>query len=199
MCFRNTLLQSYREKFEAVITAAELVASPSCALSDEAKRTLVQSKVDALPAVKKDDATGLRIDFSLENEDTGEVWWGDVTAVHPGAETYQDKELKHLCARQIAAHVSDVFLGPDPIKLDPSPLLVERTNAKISKYSRLVTTVNWHLWRRTCWSGLYNNFVLNASWLERAPMASLLWTLYEISAASSSQTCSLLWLQVVGK
>lgn len=130
--------KSYREKFEAVITAAELVASPSCALSDEAKRTLVQSKVDALPAVKKDDATGLRIDFSLENEDTGEVWWGDVTAVHPGAETYQDKELKHLCARQIAAHVSDVFLGPDPIKLDPSPLLVERTNAKISKYSRLV-------------------------------------------------------------
>ena len=28
--------KSYREKFEAVITAAELVASPSCALSDEA-------------------------------------------------------------------------------------------------------------------------------------------------------------------
>jgi hypothetical protein len=115
--------------------------------------------------------------------------------------TYQDKELKHLCARQIAAHVSDVFLGPDPIKLDPSPLLVERTNAKISKYSRLVHVGKKQFGekKRKQAPKFTNNFVLNASWLERAPMASLLWTLYEISAASSSQTCSLLWLQVVGK
>ena len=82
--------------------------------------------------------TGLRIDISLENESTGETVWGDVTAVHTAAESYQDKEIKNLCARHISAHVSDVFLGPDPFKLDPSPTLVERTNAKISKYSRLV-------------------------------------------------------------
>ena len=136
--FPKYVSKNYREKFDEVIAATELVASPTCALSEEAKRALVTSKVDALPAVKRDDTTGLRIDIALENETTGETWWGDVTAVHTGAESYQDKELKTLCARQIAAQVSDAILVPDPFKLDPSPLLVDRTAAKISKYSRLV-------------------------------------------------------------
>jgi hypothetical protein len=138
LIFPKFVSKDYRERFDAVIAATELVASPTCELSGENKRALVKSKVDALPAVRRDDVTGLRVDFSLENEVTGETWWGDVTAVHTGAETYQDKELKSLCARQIAAHVSDAVLVPDAFKLDPSPLLVERTSAKISKYSRLV-------------------------------------------------------------
>jgi hypothetical protein len=136
--FPKNVSKPYREKFDEVIAVTELVASPSCVLSEEAKRTLVQSKVDALPSVNREDATGLRIDIALENETTGETYWGDVTAVHTGSESYRDKELKSLCARQIAAQVSESILVPDPFKLDPSPLLVDRTTAKISKYSRLV-------------------------------------------------------------
>ena len=136
--FPKYVSAKYRERFDEVISAAELVASPTCGLSDEAKRALVQAKVDALPSVRREDVTGLRVDFSLENETTGETWWGDVTAVHTGAESYQDKELKSLAARQISAQVSDSLLVPDPFKSDPSPLLIERTSAKISKYSRLV-------------------------------------------------------------
>jgi hypothetical protein len=136
--FPKYVSKKYREKFDEVIAATHLVASPSCALSPEAKQLLVKTKVDALPAVKHDDVTGLRIDIALENETTGETWWSDVTAVHTGAKSYQDKELKSLCTRQIAAHVSESILVPDPFKLDPSPLLVDRTAAKLSKYSRLV-------------------------------------------------------------
>jgi len=61
---------------------------------------------------------------------TGETWWSDVTAVHPGSASYRDRELNSLCARQIASQVSEAILVPDPFKLD-------RTQAKISKYSRL--------------------------------------------------------------
>ena len=43
-----------------------------------------------------------------------------------------------LSARQIVAHVSDAILVPDPFKLDPSPSLIDRSAAKISKYSRLL-------------------------------------------------------------
>jgi len=136
--FPKQVSKNYRERFDEVVAAADFVASTACSLPDEAKRALVQAKVDALPEVKRDDVTGLRIDISLENETTGETWWGDVTAVHTGAESYQDRELKSLVSRRIAAQVSESLVVPDPFKLDPSPLLVDRTAAKISKYSRLV-------------------------------------------------------------
>ena len=114
------------------------MASPACELSVEAKRAFVQTKIDALPSVSREDTKGLRIDIALENETTGETVWGDVTSVHPGSESYADHELKSLCTRQIAAVVSDAILVPDPFKLDPSPNLIDRCTAKISKYSRLV-------------------------------------------------------------
>jgi len=136
--FPKYVSKPFRAKFDEVIAATELVASPTCDLTAEAKRALVQSKVDALPAVAREDTTGLRIDIAIENVTTGETKWVDVTLVHTGAESYQDKELKSLCVRQIAAQVSPSLLVPDPFKLDPSPLLVEKTTAKISKYSRLV-------------------------------------------------------------
>ena len=83
--------KAYREKFDEVIAATELVASPSCELSEEAKKKLVQSKVDALPTAKREDVTGLRIDIAIENEATGETKWADVTAVHTGAESYRTR------------------------------------------------------------------------------------------------------------
>jgi hypothetical protein len=136
--FPKYVSKEYREKFDEVIAVTELVASPDCELSVEAKRALVLAKIDALPSVKREDMKGLRIDFSLENQSTGETVWGDVTTLHPGAESYVAQELKSLAARQISAQVSEAIMVPDPFKLDPSPLLIDRCAAKISKYSRLV-------------------------------------------------------------
>ena len=62
----------------------------------------------------------------------------DVTVVHTGAESYQAKELKAASSRQITASTSSSLAVPDPFQFDPSPLLMERTSAKVEKYSRLV-------------------------------------------------------------
>jgi len=119
--FPKHVSKEYREKFAEVVAAAEAVAAPGCELTEEAKRALVRSKVDALPAPKAEDATGLRIDLALENATTGETWWVDVTAVHTGAESYQDKELKHLSSKNIAESISQATAMVDPLKLDQAP------------------------------------------------------------------------------
>ena len=136
--FPRNVSKVYRGMFNAVMNAIELVASPACAMDEAAKYAYVQTRIDALPSVKKEDTTGLRIDVSIENEVTGETRWVDVTAVHTGSPSYQDKELKTIRNRQITAQVSSKMLVPDPLKLDPSPTLVERTTAKNEKYARLL-------------------------------------------------------------
>ena len=128
----------YKERFQSVLQAVDLVASPACTLDAAAKQALVQARIDALPAPKRDDTTGLRIDLTLEDESTGETRWVDVTAVHTAAASYVDKELKALTARQVTSCVAASLALPDPFKSDPSPTLVERTTAKFEKYSRLV-------------------------------------------------------------
>ena len=120
------------------MNAIELVASPSCSMDDAAKHAFVQSEINALPANNRDDVTGLRIDLSLENVDTAETKWIDVTAVHTGAESYQDKELKAVSTRQVAGSLAANLSVPDPLRSDPSPLLLERTTAKNEKYARLL-------------------------------------------------------------
>src|SRR6185437_5304859 len=112
--------------------------SPSCALDEVAKLALVRGKIDALPAPKKEDLTGLRLDLTLENAATGEVRWVDVTAAHTGAESYKEKELKAIQARQVAATFSSSLALPDPGLTDPSPTLLERCATKNEKYCRLV-------------------------------------------------------------
>lgn len=136
--FPKCATKLYKERFLSVLQAVEFVASPSCTLDAAAKQAYVQLRIDALPAPKRDDTTGLRIDLSLEDEATGEARWVDVTAVHTGAESYRDKELKALLARQLTAGISSSLAAPDPFKADPSPTLVERTTTKSEKYSRLV-------------------------------------------------------------
>src|SRR6185437_8584513 len=128
----------YKEKFEAVLKAVEFVASPECKLDDPAKQAHVRQLIDALPAPKKEDSTGLRLDLTLENEVTGETKWIDVTAAHTGAETYRDKELKALAARKVGEGIATTLALPDPFKTEPSPTLLERCIVKTEKYSRLV-------------------------------------------------------------
>jgi hypothetical protein len=136
--FPKYVSKLYRDKFNEVMNAIDLVASPSCAMDEAAKHAYVQARIDQLPVAKREDHTGLRIDLAVENEDTGECKWVDVTVVHTGAESYQDKELKAVNARQIAAKLTDNLALPDPMKADPSPMLLERTTAKNQKYSRLL-------------------------------------------------------------
>ena len=45
----------YRDRVNAVVNAVELISSPSCAMSDAEKRDYVQTRIDALPAVSKEE------------------------------------------------------------------------------------------------------------------------------------------------
>jgi hypothetical protein len=130
--------QLYRDQFNAILNAIDLVTSPACTMDEPTKQAYVQQRIDALPPSSPDDSTGLRIDVSLENEETGETKWIDVTVVHTGAESYQAKELKAVSSRQITANIASSLSVPDPFQFEPSPLLVERTSAKVEKYSRLI-------------------------------------------------------------
>ena len=138
--FPKRIDKRYQDQFNAVLNAIELVASSACDMTEAAKYAYVQARIDQLPLVKKEDAVGLRIDVSLENEETGEARWVDVTVVHTGAESYQDKEIKSVNQRQIIAQLASSLALPDPLKAseNPSPTLVERTTTKITKYSRLL-------------------------------------------------------------
>jgi hypothetical protein len=136
--FPKKVSQRYKDQFMAVINAMEMVASPACDWDEARKLAYVQAKIDALPSVKNDDTTGLRIDLALENEETGEAKWIDVTVVHTGAESYLKKELKAVSDKLLTAKLTSTLSLPDPLKSDPSPTLLERTTAKIEKYSRLL-------------------------------------------------------------
>jgi hypothetical protein len=136
--FPKRVNKRYKDKFLEVLNAIDLVASPLCELDEQAKLKYVQARIEALPATPKEDTTGLRIDLAVENESTGESKWVDVTAVHTGAETYQEKELKAVTTRRVAALVANKVSLPDPLANEHSPLLIERTTAKIEKYSRLL-------------------------------------------------------------
>jgi len=128
--------KNYKEKFKEVLDALDLIASPSCVLDEAAKCALVQAKIDALPSTP-DDLTGLRIDVAVENELTGETKWIDVTVAHTGAESYQEKELKSVVNKRLSGHLSSSLSMSDPL-VHASPTLLDRTNAKIEKYSRLI-------------------------------------------------------------
>jgi hypothetical protein len=137
--FPKYVSQKYKDSFNAVLNALELVSSDACVMDEPSKYAYVQAKINSLPALSRDDAAGLRIDLSLENEDSGETKWVDVTAVHTGAASFRDKELKAVSTRQITAQLASSLAIPDPLKNDtPSPTLLDRTKSKDEKYSRLV-------------------------------------------------------------
>ena len=130
--------QLYRDKFNEILNAIDLIASPSCTLDERGKEAYIQQRIDALPPANREETTGLRIDVSFENVDTGECKWVDVTAMHTGAHSYQEKELKALRSRQVTAQLAATLSLPDPLKFESSPGLLERVAAKTQKYSRLL-------------------------------------------------------------
>jgi hypothetical protein len=128
----------YKDRVLAVVNAVELVSSPSCAMTEAEKRAYVQKRIDDLPAVAKEDAVGLRIDVAIENKHTGETKWVDTTVVHTAAESYREREFKAVMARDISASTTSALAMVDPLRQQPSPLLIERSAAKKEKYSRLL-------------------------------------------------------------
>ena len=61
--FRKNASKLYKDRVSAVVNAVELISSAACTFSDAEKRAYVQERIDALPAVAKEDAVGLRIDL----------------------------------------------------------------------------------------------------------------------------------------
>jgi hypothetical protein len=128
----------YKDRVNAVVNAVELVSSPSCTLNDAEKRAYVQVRIDALPAVSKDDAVGLRIDLVLEDPATGETKWIDATVVHTAAESYREREFKAVMARNVSTSTAAALAATDVLKFQASPIVLERATAKNEKYSRLL-------------------------------------------------------------
>jgi hypothetical protein len=125
----------YKDRVNAVVNAVELISSPSCVMSDAEKRDYVQQRIDALPTVAKEDAVGLRIDVEIENKSTGECKWVDTTTA---SESYREREFKSVLARNVSTSTTNSLSAIDAPKFQASPILMERTVAKVEKYSRLL-------------------------------------------------------------
>jgi len=102
--FSQGWFQAYQEKFQAVLNALEVISSPACTISPEEKAIYVQTKIDALPLLKKNELKGLRIDASIENPVTGETKWTDVSVMHISSPSYELKSVgEQINSSNIAA------------------------------------------------------------------------------------------------
>lgn len=137
--FPKAASKQYKEKFQAVLNALEVVSSPACVISADEKAAYVQTRIDALPLLKPSELKGLRIDAALENPVTGETKWIDVSVMHTTAASYVSTELKAVGERVNASNIAATFQVPDYLKVKPSPSLVKRDAEKTFKYSRLIT------------------------------------------------------------
>jgi hypothetical protein len=135
--FPKAASKAYKVAFDAVSKAVDLTSSIHCTLSTEEKQTLIQSKIDLLP-LHQGKASGLRIDVSLENTETGELKWIDTSAVHTTCLTYQATELKAVTKRNLSSALAEDHVIADVLVHEPSPTLLSREVFKREKYSRLV-------------------------------------------------------------
>ena len=131
--------KTYQEKFQAILNALEVISSPACTLPTEEKAAYVQTRIDALPLLKKHELKGLRIDAALENPYTGETKWTDVSVMHTSSPSYVEAELKAVGEQINASNIAASFEVPDYLRVKPSPSLLKREAEKNFKYSRLIT------------------------------------------------------------
>jgi len=68
--FPSQVTVAYKQAFDALSQAANLIASASCNLSAEGKSAYIQTKIDALPILANGDSKGLRIDICIKNLQT---------------------------------------------------------------------------------------------------------------------------------
>jgi hypothetical protein len=138
--FPKATSKAYKAGFESLSQAQDFIASAACTFTPEQKSSYLQHKMDVLPVLAKGDVTGLRIDACLENRETGETRWVDVTGMHTSSCSYRDKELKALAKKKLSADIADLYKLPDVFLAEPSPNLLQREGEKIEKYSRLILT-----------------------------------------------------------
>jgi hypothetical protein len=136
--FPKTASVKYKKAFADLVETIESVSAPSCPLSSVEKQALVQSKTDQLPLLDPQDTTGLRIDFAITNDSTGEVKWGDVTTVNTTSPSVCTAELKAISDRHISKIIAVDLKLPDILRTDSSPVLLSRESVKREKYSRLL-------------------------------------------------------------
>ena len=115
--FPKVANKAYKKGFQALSQAVEFVSSTACSFTPEEKQSFLQTKIDALPLLKKGDATGLRLDAWIENLETGELKFIDVTGIHTSSSSYRDTELKFIVKKKL--DVSQLL--PDVFQTEPSP------------------------------------------------------------------------------
>ena len=136
--FPKSASAAYKTAFTSLINTIETVSAPSCPLSEPEKQILIQSKTDEMPRHDPKDSKGLRIDFAITNDSTGEVKWGDVTVVNTTSPSVCTAELKAISDRQISKNIAVDLKLPDLLRTDPSPALLGRQVVKCERYSRLM-------------------------------------------------------------
>ena len=129
----------YLERFLAILNALEVVSSPALTVSSAEKAAYVQTRIDALPVLKKSELKGLRIDASLEDPTTGETKWIDVSAMHTASPSYAAVEIKSVGQKINVNNIVAAYALPDYLRAKPSPSLLKREAEKKHKYSRLIT------------------------------------------------------------
>ena len=109
-----------------MLNALDVVSSPACTFSEEAKLGYVQVRIDALPLLTKTQLKGLHIDASLVDPTTGETKWIDISGMHTTAASYVAAEIKNVGQKVTSHNLSAVFELPDYAKAAPSPSLLKR-------------------------------------------------------------------------
>jgi hypothetical protein len=136
--FPKVTTPEYKQCFANLVATLDVVTAPTCTLSNLEKQQLIQVQTDKLPLLDPQAAKGLRIDFKITNDSTGEEKWGDVSVANTTSPSVCASEFKAVSDRHLSKIISDETKLPDVLRLDPSPVLLSREVCKIEKYSRLL-------------------------------------------------------------
>ena len=139
--FPRQASKEYDAKFEDVMSTL-LSFSESKDTTLLQQQVLLEEKVRALPELKPDDTTGLRLDLSITDPVTQETKWIDATICHTTSPSYLKKETENAIARQLSLAIATEHQLPDLKQFEPSPTLLQRENKKAEKYARLIAIAN---------------------------------------------------------
>jgi hypothetical protein len=97
--FPKVTTPEYKQCFANLVATIDTVTSPGCTLSDPEKQQLIQVQTDKLPLLDAQAAKGLRIDFKITNDSTGEEKWGDVSVANTSSPSVCAQEFKAVSDR----------------------------------------------------------------------------------------------------
>jgi hypothetical protein len=135
--FPKWTTKEYDTKLTQIIDTV-LNQTPNSAVTSQQQQAQLDAMVRELPLLKDADPVGLRIDLAVSDPASGETFWVDATVCHTTSPSYVRVEAQAAAARQIAVMAVQECKAPDIMKLDPSPILVQREKEKVEKYARLL-------------------------------------------------------------